>query len=133
VFLPSASGPSAPPFCVGPLRFKDSNLERLVRQQLGEYLVLGFECRRDAERVMKALGQRLERYGLRLAPDKTRLLDFRRPPLEQQAGKGPSTFDLQVVQRESPPPDPRAARGADAPHPRALQLLWRFMECERRF
>jgi RNA-directed DNA polymerase len=57
-------------------------------------LVFGFECRGDAERVMKVLGQRLERYGLRLAPDKTRLLDFRRPPQDQQAGKGPSTFDF---------------------------------------
>jgi group II intron reverse transcriptase/maturase len=57
-------------------------------------LVFGFELREDAERVMKVLGQRLERYGLRLAPDKTRLLDFRRPPQDQQAGKGPSTFDF---------------------------------------
>jgi group II intron reverse transcriptase/maturase len=57
-------------------------------------LVFGFEQREDAERVMAVLGKRLERYGLRLAPDKTRLLDFRRPPRDQQHGKGPSTFDF---------------------------------------
>ncbi len=52
------------------------------------------EHREDAERVMKVLGHRLERYGLRLALDKTRLLDFRRPAREQQRGKGPGTFDF---------------------------------------
>ncbi|MCU0664890.1 MAG: reverse transcriptase domain-containing protein, partial [Myxococcota bacterium] len=57
-------------------------------------LVFGFEHREDAERVMAVLGQRLERYGLRLAQDKTRLLDFRRPPPEQQDGKGPDNFDF---------------------------------------
>jgi hypothetical protein len=43
---------------------------------------------------MEVLGHRLERYGLRLALDKTRLLDFRRPAQEQQRGKGPDTFDF---------------------------------------
>jgi RNA-directed DNA polymerase len=57
-------------------------------------LVFGFERRDDAGRVMEVLGKRLGRYGLRLAADKTRLLDFRRPPGEQQSGKGPSTFDF---------------------------------------
>lgn len=57
-------------------------------------LLFGFERRDDAERVRSVLGQRLGRYGLRLAVDKTRLLDFRRPPQDQQSGKGPSTFDL---------------------------------------
>jgi group II intron reverse transcriptase/maturase len=57
-------------------------------------LVFGFERRDDAERVMEVLGKRLARYGLRLAADKTRLLDFRRPPEDQQGGKGPSTFDF---------------------------------------
>jgi RNA-directed DNA polymerase len=57
-------------------------------------LVFGFERRDDAERVMEVLGKRLARYGLRLAADKTRLLDFRRPPDGQQSGKGTSTFDF---------------------------------------
>jgi RNA-directed DNA polymerase len=57
-------------------------------------LVFGFEVEEDAKRVMKVLGKRLERFGLSLSPDKTELLDFRRPPREQQGGKGPSAFDF---------------------------------------
>jgi RNA-directed DNA polymerase len=56
--------------------------------------LLGFELREDAERMWAVLGKRLERYGLSLHPDKTRLLDFRRPPADQQGGKGPNTLDF---------------------------------------
>ncbi len=50
--------------------------------------------REDAKRVMDALGERLEYFGLTLHPDKTRLLPFRRPPKRQESGKGRATFDL---------------------------------------
>jgi hypothetical protein len=43
---------------------------------------------------MAVLPQRLQRYGLTLHPDKTRLLDFRPPPVGQQGGKGSTTFDF---------------------------------------
>ncbi len=56
--------------------------------------LFGFELREDAERVMAVLGKRLEKYGLSLAPDKTRLIDFRRPPKDGQQGKGNGTFDF---------------------------------------
>src|SRR5262249_14763196 len=56
--------------------------------------VIGFEYREDAERVQAVLHQRMQRYGLTLHPDKTRLLDFRRPPGTQQRGRGPATFDF---------------------------------------
>jgi group II intron reverse transcriptase/maturase len=56
--------------------------------------VICFEHRDDAERVMKVLPQRLQRYGLTLHPDKTRLLPFQRPEQEQQSGKGSATFDF---------------------------------------
>jgi RNA-directed DNA polymerase len=56
--------------------------------------VIGFEYREDAERVMAVLPQRLQRYGLTLHPDKTRLLDFRPPPEAQRGGKGAATFDF---------------------------------------
>jgi len=36
----------------------------------------------------------MERYGLALHPDKTRLVEFRRPPVSQRGGKGPATFDF---------------------------------------
>jgi group II intron reverse transcriptase/maturase len=56
--------------------------------------VIGFQYRADAERVMAVLSKRMQRYGLTLHPDKTRLLDFRPPPAAQQRGRGPDTFDF---------------------------------------
>ena len=56
--------------------------------------IMSFEYREDAERVMAVLPRRMQRYGLALHPDKTRLLDFRRPPVAQQRGKGPDAFDF---------------------------------------
>jgi group II intron reverse transcriptase/maturase len=56
--------------------------------------IIGFERQGDAERVIGVLGKRLGRFGLTLHPDKTRLLDFRRPAVRQRAGKGPATFDF---------------------------------------
>lgn len=41
--------------------------------------VLGFERQEDAKRVLAVLGKRFERYGLKLHPEKTRLVDFRSP------------------------------------------------------
>jgi len=56
--------------------------------------VIGFERRDDAERVMEVLGRRMGRYGLKLHPEKTRLLRFGRPSERQTGGKGPATFDF---------------------------------------
>jgi RNA-directed DNA polymerase len=56
--------------------------------------VFGFERQDDAQRVLAVLGKRLERFGLRLHPEKTRLLDFRRPLRSQGKGKSPTTFDF---------------------------------------
>ena len=56
--------------------------------------VIGFEFEDDAQCVMAELGERLERFGLALHPDKTRLIPFRRPPAGQKGGKGPATFDF---------------------------------------
>lgn len=41
--------------------------------------VLGFEREEDARRVMAVLGKRFAKYGLTLHPEKTRLVEFRRP------------------------------------------------------
>ena len=57
-------------------------------------LVICFEHRDDAERVREVLPQRMQRYGLTLHPDKTRLVPFQRPVLAQQGGKGSATFDF---------------------------------------
>lgn len=56
--------------------------------------VFGFERRDDAERVLAVLGKRMERFGLTLHPDKTRLLRFRRPSRSRGSGKSPTTFDF---------------------------------------
>jgi RNA-directed DNA polymerase len=56
--------------------------------------VIGFEREDDARRVMEVLGRRFERFGLKLHPDKTRLLPFQRPDQGQGGGKGPVTFDF---------------------------------------
>lgn len=54
--------------------------------------VLGFELEADARRVYEVLPKRFEKYGLRIHPDKTRLLDFRQPRADERKGK--STFDF---------------------------------------
>lgn len=56
--------------------------------------VFGFERQDDAERVMAVLSKRMGRFGLTLHPQKTRLLDFRRPPRSQGEGKSPTSFDF---------------------------------------
>jgi group II intron reverse transcriptase/maturase len=57
--------------------------------------VLGFQHRRDAERFLKDLRERLDRFGLSLHPDKTRLLEFGRfaSPNRRRRGEGrPESF-----------------------------------------
>jgi group II intron reverse transcriptase/maturase len=56
-------------------------------------LVMVFEDKQDALRVQKALVRRVERFGLSLHPEKTRLVRFRRP---RRDGSGPKTgsFDF---------------------------------------
>lgn len=49
----------------------------------------------DARRVMAVLPKRLGKYGLELHPDKTRLVNFRRPDrFVPSTGAGRGTFDL---------------------------------------
>lgn len=55
--------------------------------------VIAFEQKEDADRVMRALPQRLDRYGLRLNPEKTRLIPFHRPK-DGDGGDSPQTFDF---------------------------------------
>jgi RNA-directed DNA polymerase len=56
--------------------------------------IIGFEREDEARRVRVVLEKRLGRFGLTLHPDKTRLLPFWRPPMTQQHGQGPATFDF---------------------------------------
>jgi group II intron reverse transcriptase/maturase len=57
--------------------------------------VVGFQHRRDAERFLQELGGRLEKFGLALHPEKTRLIEFGRfaAPNRRTRGEGkPETF-----------------------------------------
>jgi group II intron reverse transcriptase/maturase len=61
--------------------------------------VIVFTSERDALRVLETLPKRVGRYGLSLHPDKTRLIDFRRPPFPKRGYRDrkwprPGTFDL---------------------------------------
>lgn len=58
--------------------------------------VMAFEVLEDAKRVIDVLGKRLQRYGLKLHPDKTRLVDFRiyRPDGVCHPDTGGTTFDF---------------------------------------
>lgn len=59
---------------------------------------LGFTNEADARRVLAVLGKRLGKYGLTLHPEKTRLVDFRRPrgvgASSPAVSVGSGTFDL---------------------------------------
>ena len=65
---------------------------RLVRY--ADDMVLAFEREDDARRVLEVLPKRLGRYGLKLHPDKTRVVDFRRPGSGKPPGRKPQTFEF---------------------------------------
>jgi len=52
--------------------------------------VMGYSLKSDAERVYEVLPKRFERYGLRIHPEKSRMVQFSRPYWKQ--GKGPGNF-----------------------------------------
>ena len=56
--------------------------------------IMTFEHRKDAERVLAVLSQRLSKFGLKLHPEKTRLVPFCRPNPKDEVKKGPGTFDF---------------------------------------
>ncbi len=56
--------------------------------------VIGLQRPEEAGHMMTLLGQRLAAWGLELHPDKSRLVDFRRPPNNRRGGKGPGSFDF---------------------------------------
>ena len=54
--------------------------------------VIMCELKEDAERVYKVLGLRFEKYGLKIHPEKTRLLDFKKPGEGQRKGNNSFNF-----------------------------------------
>jgi hypothetical protein len=62
-------------------------------------VVMCFAREDDARRVLEVLPKRLGRYGLSLHPEKTRMVEFRRPPHKdnrpsEQRPPRPGTFDF---------------------------------------
>lgn len=55
--------------------------------------VMVFESRMDAERVQAVLPKRMERFGLTVHPEKTRLVRFGRPRADG-SGESPGSFDF---------------------------------------
>jgi RNA-directed DNA polymerase len=59
--------------------------------------IVGFEHRRDAEQFLADLQERLARFGLRLHPEKTRLIEFGKGAIAARRARGlgkPETFDF---------------------------------------
>jgi hypothetical protein len=59
--------------------------------------VLGFQHRVDAERFLQEWGERLQKFGLELHPDKTRLIEFGRFAAHDRKQRGeskPETFNF---------------------------------------
>ncbi len=59
--------------------------------------VMGFQHQADAERCLRDLRERLQKFGLALHPDKTRLIEFGRFAAERRSKRGqgkPETFDF---------------------------------------
>ena len=76
--------------------FSDVVLRHLKgRAKLVRYaddMVMVFAREDDARRVFEVLPKRFGKYGLKLHPDKTKLVDFRRP--KRGNPKGPGSFDF---------------------------------------
>jgi group II intron reverse transcriptase/maturase len=56
--------------------------------------ILGFEYEEDARRVAEVLPKRFEKYGLRVHPDKPRLVRFVRPARGARKDRSNGTFDF---------------------------------------
>jgi group II intron reverse transcriptase/maturase len=69
----------------------------MVIVRYADDFVIGFQHRFDADEFLAALKQRLEKFGLALQPEKTRLIEFGRFAAENRGKKGkskPETFDF---------------------------------------
>lgn len=65
---------------------------RLIRY--ADDFIIAFERQDDAERVMGVIGKRMQKFGLTLHPEKTRLIPFRRPDRKRPNEPEAQTFDF---------------------------------------
>jgi group II intron reverse transcriptase/maturase len=69
----------------------------MIMVRYADDAVLGFQYREDAERFLEQLGERLRKFGLKLHPEKTRLIEFGRFAAERRNKRGegkPETFNF---------------------------------------
>jgi RNA-directed DNA polymerase len=69
----------------------------MVVVRYADDIVAGFENRADAERFLSEWKERMQKFGLELHPDKTRLIEFGRHASENRERRGedkPETFDF---------------------------------------
>jgi hypothetical protein len=69
----------------------------VVVVRFADDFVLGFEHRSDAEQFLAELRERSVRFGLKLHPDKTRLIEFGRFARQSREGRDegkPESFDF---------------------------------------
>lgn len=97
-------------------------------------VVIAFEREDDARRVLRVLPKRFEKYGLMLHPEKTRLVDFRRPTDGPPTG-GPRHVDLLGFRLhwEKSRKGPWVIRRKTAPprFTRACKSLWLWCKVNR--
>jgi RNA-directed DNA polymerase len=77
-------------------RRRHASGEVIIVRYADDYIV-GFQHQRDAQRFLADLRARLARFGLELASEKTRLIEFGRFAAENRAARGqrkPETFDF---------------------------------------
>jgi hypothetical protein len=75
-------------------RTKSATGDVIVVRYADDFIV-GFQHRREAERFLRELGERFEKFGLALHPEKTRLIEFGRFAAENRRKRGegkPETF-----------------------------------------
>jgi len=56
--------------------------------------IIGCEREEDARKVMEVLPKRFNRFNLTIHPEKTTLVDFRKPNTKKDTGSGNGTFDF---------------------------------------
>lgn len=69
----------------------------MIAVRYADDAVLGFQYREEAEQFLADLRERLQKFGLELHPDKTRLIEFGRYAAERRAKRGegkPETFNF---------------------------------------
>ena len=77
-------------------RHRQASGEVIIVRYADDYIV-GFQHQRDAQRFLADLRDRLAGFGLELAPEKTRLIEFGRFAAENRRARGqakPETFDF---------------------------------------